>query len=252
MIELLPRRTLAAGAIIRWHLVGRWLGEIASGHTDTRWLDVGCGGGEYVFRIARRFPRASLVVGLDQPGRDGVSAFERVPDDIASRVSLREGWLSPAAVSDVAPFDGVLCVDVLEHVADDYAFLSDLAAIVRPHGRALMHVPATPQHHPIPSVRHDLARMLVDGTGEHVREGYALREVHTLLGQTGWVVRRVRSTFGPIAALWCDADFYLAGRKAHALRAAALPLTLAGAILGAVVEPAHGNGWLLVLERGAG
>src|SRR5687767_331408 len=60
VIDLLPRRTLAAGAIIRWHLVGRWLGEIASGHTGTRWLDVGCGGGEYVFRIARRFPRASL------------------------------------------------------------------------------------------------------------------------------------------------------------------------------------------------
>jgi SAM-dependent methyltransferase len=251
VIDLLPRRTLAAGAIIRWHLVGRWLSEIASGRAGTRWLDVGCGGGEYVFRIARRFPRASLVVGLDQPGRDGVSAFERVPDDVAARVSLREGWFSRAAVSDVAPFDAVLCVDVLEHVSDHCTFLSDLAAIVRPRARALVHVPATPQHHPIPSVRHALARMLLDRTGEHVREGYALREVCALLGQTGWAVRRVRSTFGPIAAFWCDADFYLAGRKAHALRAAALPLTLAGAMLGAVLEPAHGNGWLLLLERDA-
>jgi SAM-dependent methyltransferase len=249
MSGLLPRRTLAAGAIVRWHLVGHWLTALAGASAPRRVLDAGCGRGEYAVRVARAFPGAALVVGVDQAGRDGVSGFAGVPADLASRVVLREAAFSRAVVADVAPFDAVLCIDVLEHVAEDGRFLDDLAAVVRPGGRGLLHVPATPQRHPVGWARRELARMLADGTGQHVREGYTLPGISTLLRETGWLVRRARATFGRLAAWWCDADFYLAARRAHVVRAAALPLTVAGALLGRAARPRDGNGWLLLVEH---
>jgi SAM-dependent methyltransferase len=246
---LLPRATLGAGAIVRWHLVGHWLTDLAGPPAPTRVLDAGCGRGEYVVRIARAFPGAALVVGVDQAGRDGVAGFADVPSDVASRVLLREAAFARAVVEDVAPFDALLCIDVLEHVPDDGRFLQDLAAVVRPGGRGLLHVPATPQRHPIGWTRRELARMLADGSGQHVREGYTLPGISALLGETGWLVRRARATFGRLAAWWCDADLYLATRRAHLVRAAALPLTVAGALLGRAVGPRDGNGWLLLIEH---
>jgi SAM-dependent methyltransferase len=246
---LLPRATLAAGAILRWHLVTHWLRGLAGPNGPARVLDAGCGRGEYAVRIARAFPGVGLVVGVDQAGRDGVRGFARIPADLAPRVLLRQSEFCRAVVQDVAPFDALLCIDVLEHVADDGRFLQDLAAVVRPGGRGLVHVPATPQRHPIAWTRRELARMLADGSGQHVREGYTLPGITARLGETGWVVRRARATFGRLAAWWCDADFYLARRRAHLLRAAALPLTVAGAVLGRSAGPEAGNGWLLLLER---
>jgi SAM-dependent methyltransferase len=189
------------------------------------------------------------MMGVDRAGRDGVVGFVRVPPDLASRVVLRDGPFCRAAVEDAAPFDALLCIDVLEHVADDGRFLDDLAAVARPGARGLVHVPATPQRHPIGWTRRELDRMLADGRGEHVREGYTLAGISALLRETGWLVRRARATFGRLAAWWCDADFYLANRRLHTARAAALPLTVAGALLGRVAQPRQGNGWLLLIEH---
>jgi SAM-dependent methyltransferase len=249
MAGLLPRATLGAGAILRWHLVGHWLAALAGAGGLARVLDAGCGRGEYVVRIARRFPGARLVVGVDQAGRDGVSGFAEVPADVVSRVLLREGPFSRAAVEDVAPFDALLCIDVLEHVPDDGRFLGDLAAVSRPGARGLVHVPATPQRHPLGWTRRELGRMLADGSGQHVREGYTLPGIAALLAQAGWLVRQARATFGGLAAWWCDADFYLAHRRAHVARLAALPLTLGGALAARVARPRRGNGWLLLIEH---
>ncbi|HUK62375.1 MAG TPA: methyltransferase domain-containing protein [Dongiaceae bacterium] len=247
MMPLLPRATLGAGAILRWHLVDPWLP--AFGRDPAGLLDVGCGRGEYVARLARRFPSARRVVGVDRAGRDGVTRFAPVPPDVESRVVLREAEFSSEIVLDVGPFDGVVCVDVLEHVADDARFLADLATVVRPRGRAIVHVPASPQRHPIGWTRRELERMLLDGSGEHVREGYTREGIARLLRESGWTISRERATFGRVAAWWCDADFYLASRGVHALRALALPLTVGGALIGRGVGPQRGNGWLFLLER---
>jgi hypothetical protein len=164
-------------------------------------------------------------------------------------VLLRQWVYWRAGALAVARCAAGRCIAGLAHGADDGRFLQVLAAVVRPGGRGLVHVPATPQRHPIAWTRRELARMLADGSGQHVREGYTLPGITARLGETGWVVRRARATFGRLAAWWCDADFYLARRRAHLLRAAALPLTVAGAVLGRSAGPEAGNGWLLLLER---
>lgn len=212
-------------------------------------LDVGCGRGEYALYVARAFRSVELVVGIDAQSRDGFGDFLGVPPHLAARVRLVRGAFSAASVAWAAPFDAILCVDVLEHVDEDRCFLADIAAVSGPSARLLLHVPASPQRHPIPAVRCELVRMLTDGSGQHVREGYAIDTLCHLLESTGWRVRRVRATFGLVAATWCNADFYLATRRDRFLRAAALPATVLLAAASARRPPKQGNGWLVLAER---
>ncbi len=248
MMRLLPRKTLSAGAIFRWHVVRRWLPFLGEHARPIRLLDVGCGKGEYVFEMARRFPDALHVVGVDEQGHDHPTAFLPVPKDLAPRVRLLGGRFSSELVQEYMPFDGVLCVDVLEHVPDDEGLLMEFRRVCARGSRLILHVPSTPQWHPIQSVSRELSRMLVTGQGEHVREGYSLHGLTALLHAAGWNVLKARATFGRIAAWWCDADFFLADKSSRLLRIATLPATVAGALAASTHAPARGNGWLVLAE----
>ena len=248
MMRLLPRKTLSAGAILRWHVVRRWLPCLAEHTRPIRLLDVGCGQSEYVFEVARRFPDALHVVGVDEQGRDHLTGFLHIPKGLASRVRLLAGRFSRELVHEYMPFDGVLCVDVLEHIPDDAGLLTEFRHVCASGSRLLLHVPATPQWHPIPSVRKELDRMLATGGGEHVREGYSLTGLTAVLDSAGWKMLKARATFGRVAAWWCDTDFFLAGKRRRILRMAALPATVIGALGACSRAPVRGNGWLILAE----
>ena len=47
-------------------------------------------------------------------------------------------------------FDGALCVEVLEHVADDGATLAEVARVLRPGGQLIVTVPFMFRYHPDP------------------------------------------------------------------------------------------------------
>ena len=97
-------------------------------------LEAGCGTGGNLPMLAR-FGR--------------VAGFE--PDHEARDLARRQGAfeIRPGALPDAIPFepesfDLVVALDVLEHVSDDEASLSALAARLRPGGWSLLTVPALP------------------------------------------------------------------------------------------------------------
>jgi SAM-dependent methyltransferase len=92
-----------------------------------RVLDVGCGDRPY----AELFPDA---IGFDVPGNphaDLHGSLEAIPVDDAS-------------------FDVVLCLQVLEHVADPAAAVRELRRVVRPGGRVLLSTHGVYPFHPNP------------------------------------------------------------------------------------------------------
>ena len=135
------RDTLGAGAIIRWHLV-----ELAGcgrlGRRPVRVLDAGCGRGEYVAAAGATLSRGpARGLGGSKAGRDGVAGFApRAARRGVARDSARGRSSRERSSRTSAPFDGVVCVDVLEHVPDDGQFLAELATVVRPSGRGIVHV----------------------------------------------------------------------------------------------------------------
>jgi 2-polyprenyl-3-methyl-5-hydroxy-6-metoxy-1,4-benzoquinol methylase len=97
-------------------------------------LDVGCGTGFVVERLARRFDACGL-----EPDA-GVRA--RATPDIASRIL-------PGSTDDLSAlggrqFDAVTLLDVIEHVDDDAGALHAVVAALRPGGIVLVTAPACP------------------------------------------------------------------------------------------------------------
>jgi SAM-dependent methyltransferase len=77
-----------------------------------------------------------------------------------------------------AAFDRVVVVDMLEHVADDRAFVDELARVVKPGGRLVVNTPHL-KDTALRRLRHRLG--LTDERHGHVRPGYTLEALRALL-----------------------------------------------------------------------
>jgi SAM-dependent methyltransferase len=250
-LNLIPRRTACSGAILRWHVIGREIRRCLGHSHGLRVLDVGCGRGEYAIVTAEKLSSVQFVLGIDEMKRDSAGPFLSVPKALCGRVRFIDGRFSAELVERFAPFDAAICVDVLEHIGPDRLFLTDIAKVTKPGGLLILHVPATPQMHPIPSVRRRLEWLLESGSGQHVREGYTVAQLRAALNEAGWSMKRARRTFGPLAALWSDLDVTLTdfGRAGLVLRIILLPMTVLGALLASLFEPKRGNGWFVLAMR---
>ena len=99
-----------------------------------RILDAGCGGG----RVLTDLLPLGEVVGLEPSARSREVAAARSGADVV------DGTLETMPFED-AVFDLAVVLDVLEHLEDDQAGLRELGRVVRPGGRLLVTVPASPR-----------------------------------------------------------------------------------------------------------
>jgi len=79
-------------------------------------------------------------------------------------------------------FDAVVVVDMLEHVADDRAFLAELFRITRPAGRLVVNTPHRRTTR-LRRLRHRLGQ--TDEEHGHVRPGYTMAELQGLVEADG-------------------------------------------------------------------
>lgn len=133
-----------------------------------RVLDLGCGTGMTLQEI----PPAYRGIGLD-PAPEAL-AFCRG----RGLTRLARGGATDLPLSD-ASVDGVLALDIVEHIDDDRRALAEIARVLRPHGVAVITVPAFPflwsahdvaLHHKRRYTRATLERALADA-GLAIRVG---------------------------------------------------------------------------------
>ena len=128
-------------------------------------LNAGCGEGLYC-RFLEQFPNVTSIVNVDLDGTPDLLARFTDPRHTALDASLTDLPFEDAS------FDSCFCTEVLEHIPDDEKAVRELARCVRPGGQLLVSVP----HPPAPF------------DANHVREGYTLREMTTLLDRHGFDV----------------------------------------------------------------
>lgn len=160
-------------------------------------LDLGAGGGRHAYGALERGAR---VVALDQSETDaqGCGAF------LAAMVEAAGIGTAGAIAGDAlrlpftdATFDRVICAEVLEHVPDDRAVMSEIVRVLRPGGTAAVTVPRfwpelvcwalSDEYHLVP--------------GGHVRI-YRLPELRRRLGEAGLKATGVGWAHGLHSPYW--------------------------------------------------
>ena len=101
--------------------VGDWQGLKA--------LDVGCGGGFSCEFLAKR---GAVVSGLDQSAKCIAKAQEHAKN-CQLKIDYQQGFAESLPYCDNT-FDVVICVDVLEHVADFRKTVSEISRVLKPNG----------------------------------------------------------------------------------------------------------------------
>ncbi len=178
-------------------------------HTDWQGkdvLDLGCAGGFMAEALARR---GANVTGID-PAAGAIAAARAHARAGGLRIGYDVG-VGEALPYDAASFDAVVCVDVLEHVADLDKVLAEVARTLRPGGMFLFD---TINRNPLArlatiTLAEDLLRLLPRGTHDpalFIRPAELRRALQgaglvpgatTGLGPRG-IDRRLDLTFGPL------------------------------------------------------
>lgn len=154
---------------MRARIIRRWIGKVRRWPVHPQWLlaaqshenrdlerslaqlrgqvlDVGCAGKH----LATRLPAECGYVGIDYPDT-AVRLYQTRPDIFADARSL------PFAD---ASFQGVILKDVLEHVCDPNAALSEIGRVLVDEGRLIVWIPFV---YPIHDAPHDFQRFTEHG-----------------------------------------------------------------------------------------
>jgi 2-polyprenyl-3-methyl-5-hydroxy-6-metoxy-1,4-benzoquinol methylase len=182
--------------IMEENLMARWDRAIAAlPFRQGRVLDLGCSIGYATAKLRRRGYQA---VGVDNSPRCIGWANCIYPEGEYLLCSAEELPLADAS------FDGILCLDVLEHVAEETATMREIRRILKPGGTLVISVP----HHGllrwldslnlyaqlVRVTRHGFFPQEIVQTGIH--RHYSLDHIRTLLGSTFRVQRVSRTGLG--------------------------------------------------------
>ncbi len=165
-------------------------------------LDLGCSGGQLSERLEDMGHEVTGVDIFEITGvRDRTSAFFRA--DLGDGIPVEVG----------TGFDVVLVADVLEHLVNPGALMSEVRRVLAPDGMAICCVPNIA--HWYPRMRSTIGMFDYDQRGildsTHLRF-FTRRSIRKLIERQGFTVRRIESVGLPLDALGVD------GTKAHVLR----------------------------------
>jgi len=153
-----------------------------------RVLDAGTGFGQYAYFVARTFPNARVhAVDVKADYLDRARAFvQQTP--YAPQVTWAIDDLTDLQAE--GPFDLILSVDVMEHIADDRAVFEHFEHVLAPGGHVIINTPS------------DQGGSDVQGEGEesfigeHVRDGYNLGDLEAKLRDAGLEPVKSLYTYG--------------------------------------------------------
>ena len=157
----------------RW----RWLrSQLRAGSLRT--LDAGSGSGAFAIYAAER---GNVVLGLSIDEVANARAARRAALLGVRRVGFRNGDLRQLDViaQELGAFDQILCLETIEHVANDAKLLTDLSRLLRPGGRLLLTTPSA-EHRPLIG-----ETLSATEDGGHVRWGYTAARLGELLSGAG-------------------------------------------------------------------
>lgn len=122
-----------------------WLGECYSNKDFTKILDVGCGGGILLHYLNRKYPKATNI------GLEPNKKYAKVAENGGKNTILHDYYCQGLIKER---FDLILCVDVLEHIADIESFWKAAYFNLEKDGVIFIEIPSPYNFHVLDST-HD-------------------------------------------------------------------------------------------------
>lgn len=164
--------------------------------TAKRILDIGCGAGRLgeVLKVRQR----AHVTGVEAIPAAAAQAKMRL--DV-----LYEGDIESLSLTEVEPFDAIVCADVLEHLKNPLAVLRHLRNTLSPEGHLIVS---------LPNVRHhSVVRGLLEGHWTYEPAGlldethlrfFTRREIEKMLFRAGYQIEQRQMTTGAEYSAWVE------------------------------------------------
>ena len=123
-------------AFIREQALGRFGRDPAARRPfeGLRLLDIGCGGG----LVSEPMARLGFAVTAVDASEDGLGAARAHADAVGLAIDYRCATAEALLAEGAGPFDVVLNMEVIEHVADPAAYLRDTARLIAPGGLMIL------------------------------------------------------------------------------------------------------------------
>ncbi len=199
--------------------------HLPKGHSF-RLIDAGCGEGLYLLWLARRYPKAHLT-GIDINAHNIQLLKHYLARTAHTRVEAIQADLQTQPPPCSA--DYVLCVGVLHCVANDVAFLRNLAQSTQPHAKLLLYSPLKPRRI-WPCFERWYGRWH-HYEAIHAHHTYTPQLLRQRLAQGGWQIESWQGTMGHLAAAGFECYTLCFTGALHASQ------WWASAILGALILP---------------
>jgi 2-polyprenyl-3-methyl-5-hydroxy-6-metoxy-1,4-benzoquinol methylase len=206
-------------------------------------LDAGSGPGVFSFELGRRYPNARII-GIDLL-KDSIAACEH----IASKLNMKNLEFQQVAIEQLLHedfFDLIVCVDILEHIQEDFAALKGLYRLTAPGGILVLHVPALYRRYPI------WQKHLNFDVETHVRAGYEPQDIVEKVKQAGFKIHKNGFTYGFWETLANNLSYMItrARMQNKILYSLTFPVLSCMSLLGARARPQNlGAGVFVVAEK---
>lgn len=237
------------GKIRHMHVLSRISRIITQGKEVSNVLDAGCGRGELVFSLARKYPGWKILgTDLDE---ERIRLNNIVRDRIGTgNVSFRNADIFGNGF-EPGFFDLILCCDVLEHIPNDQDVVDIFYRLLAPGGFLIMTFPSVPQLPHLSGVarREKRLNIRIEDIG-HVRGGYSLKDVARLTAGAGFPSYDYRWTYGKYGTLAFDLFFIIGDSKPNPLVFLPMfPLLASLAYLDLWDRPDSGSALLVVARK---
>ena len=202
----------------------------------TEILDGGSGNGNYAFYLNKLFPRAKIT-GIDV-SREKIDNASYIANSLNLRnISFNKRSLTN--VKEMAKYDLVVCIDVLEHIKNDFLAMRNMSNSLKPGGSLVLHVPKDRKL----ALRH-FKRFNDFRIEDHVREEYRIEEILDKIKRAGLRVKSLSYTQGWFGSLAWEIDQLLIV-KLRKLRYIAFPFLYLLMLADVHLGNREGNGFLL-------
>lgn len=172
----------------QWY-VKQIMNELISNQSIDSFYDAGAGFGQYSYHFLKQ-KKDAKVLALD--------CNDRVIRDFYNSLSAKEKQRVTPVTADLQEYvaaekhDLAVAIDILEHIEDDVAVLTNLRKSLNNNGTLIISTP--------------YASKEAEFTEEHFRNGYTQKELCSKLDAAGFAVKELKHSYG----FWGNISWYLA------------------------------------------